>query len=145
MPYYYDHIRYNENSLLSRMYGVFSIEIAGISKIYFIMMENTFQSLQNNSISYNIYDLKGSTVKRQVKDPSATVLKDINYFNSPDCFIFMSRENKIRLIDQITKDIDMLKNHNIMDYSLLLGVGKSKQRKSRKKLMEEGIKQNLVD
>jgi hypothetical protein len=70
--------------------------------------------------------MKGSTVQRYVKDQNATVLKDINYFKSADCFIYMSKENKIRLVDEITKDINMLKKHNIMDYSLLLGVGKSK-------------------
>jgi len=54
-------------------------------------MENTFQKLENNSISYHTYDLKGSTVQREVKDPKATVFKDINYFKSPDCFIYMTK------------------------------------------------------
>lgn len=75
---------------------------------------------------YRVYDMKGSTVQREVKDPHAAVFKDINYFKSPDCFLFLSKESKLRLIDDITKDIDMLKQHNIMDYSLLLGVAKSK-------------------
>jgi len=101
------------------------------------MMENTFQKLENNSISYHTYDLKGSTVQREVKDPKATVFKDINYFKSPDCFIYMTKENKILLIDQITKDIDMLKKHNIMDYSLLLGVGKAKVKRNRR--LNEGV------
>ena len=74
-----------------------------------------------------MYDLKGSTVQREAKDPSAPVKKDINYFRSADCFVFLSREGKVRLIDDLTKDIDMLKGHNIMDYSLLIGVGRSKK------------------
>lgn len=43
LPYYYKHIAENPKSLLSRFYGLFSVEIAGISKIDFLMMENTFQ------------------------------------------------------------------------------------------------------
>ena len=43
LPYYYKHIMDNPKSLLSRFYGLFSVEIAGISKINFIMIENTFE------------------------------------------------------------------------------------------------------
>jgi len=64
-----------------------------------------------------------------VKDSQATVFKDVNYFRSADCFIYMTAENKANLIDQINNDIMMLKNHNIMDYSLLLGVSRGKVRR----------------
>jgi hypothetical protein len=52
-------------------------------------------------VPYHVYDLKGSTVQREVKDPRAKVMKDINYFKSADCFLFLSKETKTRLIDQI--------------------------------------------
>jgi hypothetical protein len=103
------------------------------------MMENAFRQLEEGGIKYHIYDLKGSTVQREVKDRKATVLKDINYFKSNDCFLYLSKENKIKLIDEITKDIDMLKRHNIMDYSLLLGVGRSKNDTKRKELFARGV------
>jgi hypothetical protein len=80
-------------------------------------------------MQYRIYDLKGSTVQREVKDPHASVKKDINYFRSADCFMFVSPELKIRLIDQVTKDIEMLRKQNVMDFSLLLGVARSKKEK----------------
>lgn len=80
-------------------------------------------------MQYHIYDLKGSTVQREVKDPQALVHKDINYFRSTDCFMFLSPELKIRLIDQVTKDIEMLRKQNVMDFSLLLGVARSKKEK----------------
>lgn len=35
------------------------------------------------------YDLKGSTVSREVKNPNADVLKDMNYLKSNDAFIMM--------------------------------------------------------
>lgn len=78
-------------------------------------------------------------MQREVKDRKAAVLKDINYFKSSDCFIYLSKESKIRLIDDITKDIDMLRKHNIMDYSLLLGVGRFKNETKRKDLFVRGI------
>ena len=48
-------------------------------------------------------------------------------------------------MDQIEKDLNMLKKLNIMDFSLLLGVGKSKERKSRRKMLVNGLKQNEID
>lgn len=65
------------------------------------MMENTFSELQRAGISYRVYDLKGSTVQREVADPHAKVKKDINFFKSDDCFLLLSPETKARLIDQI--------------------------------------------
>lgn len=53
--------------------------------------------------------------------------KDVNYLHSNDAFLFMSRERKEELFNQVKADITLLSNHNIMDYSLLLGVGKSKR------------------
>lgn len=44
----------------------------------------------------------------------------------------MTSENKVRFIDLIQKDLEMLKQFNIMDYSLLLAVGKSKSKKKAK-------------
>lgn len=64
-----------------------------------------------------------------MKSQNAAVLKDINYFKSADCFVYMSQDNKSRLLEQVTRDVDMLRRHNIMDYSLLLGVGRGRKRK----------------
>lgn len=64
-----------------------------------------------------------------MKSPHAAVLKDINYFKSADCFVYMSQDNKSKLLEQVTRDVDMLRKHNIMDYSLLLGVGRGRKRK----------------
>ena len=100
------------------------------------MMENTLKDFEINNIEYKLYDLKGSTIQREVKDSNAPVLKDINYFHSPNCFIYMTRANKIIFIDTITKDLELLKKFNIMDYSLLLAVGKSKYRRKRSELYQ---------
>ena len=79
--------------------------------------------MENENIIYKKYDMKGSTVSREVKDPKANVFKDMNYLKSNDAFIMMDADERERLISQIKADITMLKDQNIMDYSLLLGVG----------------------
>ena len=79
--------------------------------------------MENENIIYKKYDMKGSTVSREVKDPKANVFKDMNYLKSNDAFIMMDADERERLISQIEADITMLKDQNIMDYSLLLGVG----------------------
>lgn len=71
---------------------------------------------------YRKYDLKGSTIKREVKNPNAEVLKDINFLNSDDAFLLLPSSVKKDLFHQIKGDITLLSNHNIMDYSLLIGV-----------------------
>ncbi len=58
-----------------------------------------------------------------MKDPKASVFKDMNYLKSNDAFIMMESEEREKLIKQIEADITMLRDQNIMDYSLLLGVG----------------------
>ena len=47
----------------------------------------------------------------------------MNYLKSNDAFIMMGAEERGKLVKQIEADITMLRDQNIMDYSLLLGVG----------------------
>jgi 1-phosphatidylinositol-4-phosphate 5-kinase len=128
LPEFYLHIARNPLSLLSRVYGLFSIEIVGVSKINFIMMENTVRVLKENNIAFKKYDLKGSTIQREVKNPTnIDVLKDINLLNGDDAFLFMTPLRKEQLVNQIDEDIRLLMKQNIMDYSLLLAVGPHKK------------------
>lgn len=56
-----------------------------------MMMENTLKAFEDNKVLYKKYDLKGSTIKREVKNVNADVFKDINYLSSDDAFLVMSR------------------------------------------------------
>jgi hypothetical protein len=103
-------------------------------------MENTFCALQRAGVSYQAYDLKGSTVQREVRDPKAKVKKDVDYFKSPDCFLFLTADSKVQLVDQLAKDLGMLRKNNIMDYSLLLGVARSKNQPRRRELYARGVR-----
>ena len=105
LPRYYEHLKFNPKSVLAKIYGVFAVEISEISKIYFLMMENTLKYFKNNHVDFSCYDLKGSTIQREVKDPDSAILKDINYFRSSDCFLYMTKQNKVRFVDIISKDL----------------------------------------
>lgn len=45
-------------------------------------------------IKYQIFDMKGSLVKREVKNPNSSVLKDVNFLKQPQSFIFMTKVEK---------------------------------------------------
>jgi hypothetical protein len=51
------------------------------------------------------------------------VFKDINLLKSDNAFLIMSADRKKQLMGQIEADLKLLMRQNIMDYSLLLGIG----------------------
>lgn len=52
------------SSLLTRLYGIFTINIAGFSSVHLILMENLFQHMPG---MLKQYDLKGSLINRKQK------------------------------------------------------------------------------
>jgi 1-phosphatidylinositol-4-phosphate 5-kinase len=64
VPDYYDHLRYNPNSLIARIYGVFQVKMVDLVPVYLVLMGNTIRAEFSNII--NIFDLKGSKVNREV-------------------------------------------------------------------------------
>ena len=79
LPNLSEHFINNPNSLLAKIFGVFTIETFRVDKVYVLLMENTLQ-LHDIDQLRNIFDLKGSTVSRLVtgKTKSSDTLKDIN-------------------------------------------------------------------
>ena len=120
---YYRHMKENPESLIVRFYGLYQVQLAREQKyITVVVMENIFYSLQHLQI-HEKYDLKGSTVGRRVKKrkavvTSSTTLKDLDLQQK----IYIGPENKTLLMQQLRKDVQFLASHNIMDYSLLLGI-----------------------
>ena len=93
-------------------------------RVYFVIMANVF----NTSREINIrYDLKGSTLGRQVRKNSTEIidsgvaLKDLDFLNDKQK-IFVSTNIKNALIKQIKADVQLFQRLNINDYSLLLGI-----------------------
>ena len=120
---YYRHMKNNPESLIVRLYGLYQVQLAWEQKyISVIVMENIFYSPQHLRI-HEKYDLKGSTVGRRVlkggeAPTSSKTLKDVDLQKK----IYVGSENKTLLMEQLRKDVNFLASHNIMDYSLLLGI-----------------------
>ena len=49
-PDYYDYLRYNPNSLIARIYGVFSVQMDDLVPIYLLLMGNTMKLENKNNL-----------------------------------------------------------------------------------------------
>ena len=82
LPDYELHLTENPDSVISRIYGVYTIKMKEIENVHLMLMANTLMFRNADNIE-RIFDLKGSTVSREVKidtkTKSTTTLKDTNY------------------------------------------------------------------
>jgi len=80
LPRLHKHLKKNPYSLLSRIYGVYTVEMQDYEKVHLILMGNTLRFENKNDVS-RIYDLKGSTFSRLVKGRTTqtSTLKDQNF------------------------------------------------------------------
>jgi hypothetical protein len=74
------HYKENKNSLLAKIFGVFTVNTANMPNVHIMLMENTMTFAQPENLRY-IFDLKGSSVDRKVtgKTKPSTTLKDTNF------------------------------------------------------------------
>ena len=118
-----DYFRTNNNSIICRIYGVYSISIkTGLyqnEEIYFILMKNVIGSFYDNLLCK--YDLKGSVFNRKVQyeNVDKKVLKDINFNEVEEIFLLNKNDSK-KLLEIVEKDSNFLCSSGIMDYSLLV-------------------------
>lgn len=119
---FYAHLVANPATLLSQFYGLHMVKPKGKDKVYFVIMGNVFDS---HVEVHERYDLKGSTVGRLVPDSRrldpSVVMKDLD-FDKLKRKIHLGADRKKVLMEQIRRDSDFLLKHEIMDYSLLLGI-----------------------
>ena len=125
---YCRHFKDNPDSVISKILGVFTVKSSKMGAIHIMLMENALRFKESENIKY-IFDLKGSKVDRKVKGQTknTTTLKDINYLmvaEKSKGLTMMHPEIKCKLKRVIKKDVQFLKSHGLMDYSLLLGIEK---------------------
>ena len=128
LPKYSHHMKKNPGSLISKIYGLYTLEVEmSLERYHFILMKNI--SEEPSYFSHRKYDLKGSTVgRRSIKDSETPIrklkfktLKDLD-FNQYDKKISMSAELKGKLRDILEKDVEFLSSLDLLDYSLILFV-----------------------
>lgn len=123
LPLYYKHVQDNPNTLISQFYGLHRVKMAYGRKIHFVVMNNLFPPHRD---IHQTFDLKGSTIGRDLqetdleKNPRAT-MKDLNWVRR-DRHLQCGPERRFDFIEQLTKDVELLKKLKIMDYSLLVGI-----------------------
>lgn len=125
---YYRYIMAHPNSLIARIYGVFTVHKEKLQPVHLILMGNTVNLHGNGKGLKLMFDLKGSLINRESKmqkdhKPSST-LKDVNLLDikKNENILKFSPEDARNIMNTIRKDVPILKNGNIMDYSLLLAI-----------------------
>jgi hypothetical protein len=122
----YKHFKANPSSLLARIYGVYTVKMKNYDEVYLILMGNCLK-FENRFDITRVYDLKGSKVKRHVKTDNAlssTTLKDVNFMQNKRYMqeVNLNADDARDLRRVLRKDSEMLAAHEIMDYSVLLGI-----------------------
>ncbi|KAI8364301.1 hypothetical protein EDC96DRAFT_511245 [Choanephora cucurbitarum] len=120
---YHQHISENPSTLLCRYYGLHRIKLPYGRKIHFVVMSNVFPP---NKDIHETYDLKGSTLGRflpeeEIRKNPYAVMKDLNWEKRERKLKLGPRKRKL-FIGQLVRDVTLLSQLNIMDYSLLIGV-----------------------
>ncbi|KAF4456540.1 1-phosphatidylinositol-4-phosphate 5-kinase [Fusarium austroafricanum] len=120
---YYQHVKDNPNMLLSQFYGLHRVKMPYGKKIHFVVMNNLFPPHRD---IHTTFDLKGSTIGRDYKEedleknPRAT-LKDLNWLRRQRS-LELGIQKKRMFLEQLQRDVALLKRLQIMDYSLLVGI-----------------------
>jgi 1-phosphatidylinositol-4-phosphate 5-kinase len=120
---YHAHVKGNPHTLISRFYGLHRVKLPHGRKIHFVIMNNLFPPHKD---IHETYDLKGSTVGREYPEEKAAqkpraVLKDLNWINRGRT-LDLGPEKRALLTEQLRRDSELLKQINVMDYSLLVGI-----------------------
>ncbi len=120
---YYEHVQTNPDTLLSQFYGLHRVKIPYGKKIHFVVMNNLFPPHRD---IHQTFDLKGSTIGRDFKEedlaknPRAT-LKDLNWLRR-GMHLELGPAKRDVFLAQVQRDVKLLQQLNIMDYSLLVGI-----------------------
>ncbi|XP_076012704.1 phosphatidylinositol 5-phosphate 4-kinase type-2 gamma-like [Genypterus blacodes] len=109
------------STLLPQFLAMYRVTVEG-EDTYLVVMRNMFS---HSLHVHRKYDLKGSLVSREAsfkeKVKELPTFKDVDFMNSMQK-IYVSPEEKQRLMDKLNRDIEFLVHMRIMDYSLLLGI-----------------------
>ena len=127
---YTDRIVSEIPSFFARIFGVYKISIDYGKPTILILMENLSRKFKNPLI----FDLKGSTFNRKSTITShktyesmsrRKVYKDTDFFNTIK-FIDADHDLSNAIKTSIEKDVNLLEQYEIMDYSMLLFIEESK-------------------
>ncbi|KAL0204867.1 hypothetical protein P9112_000174 [Eukaryota sp. TZLM1-RC] len=117
--------------------GSFIVPIVGL---FTVILSNTDSSTQkfgfiisenvhfNSPINYQVFDLKGSAWRRKAKPGSNVFLDEdyiVKFYKNPS---LISLQEKNHIMTTLARDTLMLSNLNVVDYSLIVGITRTKIR-----------------
>jgi Phosphatidylinositol-4-phosphate 5-Kinase/EF-hand domain pair len=122
LPEYFSHCIRNENTLLPRFCGLHMLkykdsQFGTRETLRFVVMTNVFATTLP---VHEVYDLKGSTVGR-TSGTGAAIMKDLDIVETGRK-LRVGKTLGAELQRQIRRDSGFLQLHNIVDYSMLVGV-----------------------
>lgn len=122
---YHKHMKTFKDSLIIKIYGLFSIIIQGISEVNIIVMQNLLNV--NYTHINRIFDLKGCTIKRKTNNINKVkriqALKDLDYqwIKRVDKKIINFSLDQIEELQYLLQnDLKLFRELKLMDFSLLL-------------------------
>ncbi|XP_048029615.1 phosphatidylinositol 5-phosphate 4-kinase type-2 gamma [Megalobrama amblycephala] len=119
---YHQHIvTCHGSTLLPQFLGMYRVTVDN-EETYILVMRNMFS---HRLTVHRKYDLKGSLVSREASDKEKVkelpTFKDVDFRNNMQR-VYISEEEKEKLLDKLNRDVEFLARLKIMDYSLLLGI-----------------------
>lgn len=137
LQHFYLHMNRNPTSIISRIYGMFTIKMDSFSPVHVMVMENCLEEVPGYNLDH-VFDIKGSEFSREVlkgtssnelaRNPrtAGQVLKDLDFkrIKAMRNFIDLSQEDWEKITHLLAEDTQLLRNLCYMDYSLLLSIRK---------------------
>ncbi|KAL2090683.1 hypothetical protein ACEWY4_012946 [Coilia grayii] len=119
---YHQHIvTCHGSTLLPQFLGLYRITVDS-EDTSLMVMRNMFS---HRLVVHRKYDLKGSLVSREASDKEKVkelpTYKDVDFRNNMQK-VFVSEEQKEKIMEKLNRDVEFLVQQRIMDYSLLLGI-----------------------
>ncbi|XP_063064210.1 phosphatidylinositol 5-phosphate 4-kinase type-2 gamma isoform X2 [Engraulis encrasicolus] len=119
---YHQHIvKCHGSTLLPQFLGMYRVSVESEDS-YLIVMRNVFS---HRLLVHRKYDLKGSLVSREASDKEKVkelpTYKDVDFRNNMQK-VYVTEEEKEKLMEKLNRDVEFLVRLKIMDYSLLLGI-----------------------
>lgn len=127
---YCKHLNEHPNSLIGRIYSLYSVEFTDTrKKVYLILMENVFSKVFGPILRK--YDMKGSTYKRKVRanyqdisslSEISEILKDVDFDEIEKRISFKTEDQRKSILDRLQTDSHFFKKNLLIDYSVIFGV-----------------------
>ena len=121
---YFNYIKDHNSTLMTKIYGIYTVVIKNASSVNVILMQNLFGCTSRHI--QRMFDLKGSSVQRKTKNVQnwkrEQVLKDLDYqwlTKVERKLINFKEDDIIEIKNNLINDVEFYKRLSLMDYSLL--------------------------